>query len=282
MSLELMYITNNPDVAYIAQKYGVDRIWIDMEYKGKDDRQKGLDSVKNHHTIEDIKRLRPIVTTSKLMVRINPWDEESNQEIEDTINAGADIIMLAMWKSAKEVQEFANAVDGRCKTVLLLEIKEAVECIDDVLKIKGIDEIHIGLNDLHLELHMKFMFELLANGTVEKICNKIKLAGIPYGFGGIARVGEGTLPAEAIIAEHYRLGSTCAILSRSFCNTSLITDVDEIKELFNTGVKDIRDYEKSLINKDKKFYLNNQEFVKEKVDQIVKSIELNVRNVKER
>lgn len=40
MTLKLMYITNNPEVAEIAQNYGVDRIWIDMEYKGKDERQR--------------------------------------------------------------------------------------------------------------------------------------------------------------------------------------------------------------------------------------------------
>ena len=31
MALTLMYITNNPDVARIAQAYGVQRIWIDLE-----------------------------------------------------------------------------------------------------------------------------------------------------------------------------------------------------------------------------------------------------------
>ena len=36
------------------------------------------------------------------------------------------------------------------------------------------------------------------------------------GFGGIARLGFGMLPAEHVIAEHYRLGSTAVILSRSF------------------------------------------------------------------
>ena len=52
-------------------------------------------------------------------------------------------------------------------------------------------------------------------------CSVIKFEdkGIPYGFGGIAQLGQGTLPAENIIAEHYRLGSSMAILSRSFCNT---------------------------------------------------------------
>ena len=33
--LKLMYITNNPDVAACAENAGVDRIFIDMEYIGK-------------------------------------------------------------------------------------------------------------------------------------------------------------------------------------------------------------------------------------------------------
>lgn len=32
MALRLMYITNNPITAQIAQNACVDRIWIDMEY----------------------------------------------------------------------------------------------------------------------------------------------------------------------------------------------------------------------------------------------------------
>ena len=63
---------------------------------------------------------------------------------------------------------------------------------------------------------MSFMFEPLANGMVESICYKIKNIRIPYGFGGIARIGEGMLPAEKILLEHYRLGSTRVILSRTF------------------------------------------------------------------
>ena len=35
MPLKLMYITNRPDVALIAEKNGVDRIFVDMEYIGK-------------------------------------------------------------------------------------------------------------------------------------------------------------------------------------------------------------------------------------------------------
>ena len=271
--LKLMYITNNPDVAKIADESGVDRVWVDLESKGKELRQpKILNTVLSQHSISDIPKVKSVLKNAKLIVRVNKIDNESENEINQVIEAGADIIMLPYFKSIDEVKKFLKYVDGRCVTNLLVETKEAVELLDDILKLPGVDEIHIGLNDLHLEMKMKFMFELLCNGIVEKICKKIHKYNKPYGFGGIARIGEGTLPSEAIIAEHYRLGSSCAILSRSFCNTSIITDLDKIREMFTTGVNAIRNYEKSLLDKNEEFYFNNQIFIKNKVKEIVNNL----------
>ena len=119
------------------------------------------------------------------------------------------------------------------KVCLLLETPEAVDNLDEILAIKGIDYIHIGLNDLHLGYKKKFMFELLSDGTVENIINKIKQTDIKYGFGGIARLGHGDLPAEMIITEHYRLKSTMAIVSRKFYDSKKITDADKIRNFFS-------------------------------------------------
>ena len=44
MSLKLMYITNSPRIAEIAENVGVDRIFVDMEYIGKSERQGGMDT----------------------------------------------------------------------------------------------------------------------------------------------------------------------------------------------------------------------------------------------
>ena len=175
--------------------------------------------------------------------------------------------MLPMWKSATEVTKFLSAVDGRCKTTLLLETKEAVECLDEVLEIGGMDEIHIGLNDLHLSYGMTFMFELLANGTVEMLCGKIREKGIPYGFGGIARLETGDLPAEKVIMEHYRLGSTRAILSRSFCDVFKMSDVVEIEKVFKENMADLRAYEDKVSRMTE--YSENQEEVIRDVARIV-------------
>ena len=150
--------------------------------------------------------------------------------------------------------------------MLLVETAESVKSIDEILDIDGIDEIHIGLNDLHLDYKMKFMFELLVDGTVEYLCNKFKNKNIPYGFGGIAGIGEGTLPAEKIIQEHYRLGSTRAILSRSFCNTDKIKDLNKINEIFTTGLRKIRDFENKMNELD---FEENKILIKQIVEDIV-------------
>ena len=272
-----MYITNNPLTASIAQKAGVDRIWIDMEYIGKEERQAGMNTVKSFHTIEDIKAVRPIVTTSELMVRVNPLHEatkfycSSKEEIDATIENGADVIMLPMFKTRADAEQFVEYVGGRAKVQLLLETAEAAANIDDILLTQGVDEIHIGLNDLHLSYKQKFMFELLCDGTVARLCEKMKEKGVKYGFGGIARVGYGMLPAEYIIAEHYSLGSTAAILSRGFCDANLVKDPREIEDIFVEGVEKIRMKEKEVALYTKEQYATNLRIIKEKVAEIVKS-----------
>lgn len=267
-----MYITNNPDIALIAQKYGVNRIWVDLETLGKEERQKGLDAVKSKHSVADIRKIKPLLTSSEMLVRVNPWNDGSVDEINEVIDAGADIVMLPYWKTPGEVKNFIDTVNGRCKTTLLLETKEAVECVDEVLLAGGFDEIHIGLNDLHLSYKMTFMFELLADGTVEMLCNKFRKVGIPYGFGGIAKLGAGMLPAEKVITEHYRLGSTRAILSRSFCNVDIIQDKDEINRIFSDEMYKLRSFEKVASSLSDKEQIENYNEVKFLVEQIVEKI----------
>lgn len=268
--LKLFYITNSPDVAKIAQDSGVDRVFIDMEYIGKEKRQPNMDTVKNRHTVGDVINVRKAIDKAELLVRVNPINSGSEAEISAVVEAGADVIMLPMWKSADEVQEFIKLVNGCAKTNLLLETDEAARCLDDVLKLNGIDEIHIGLNDLHLSQDKHFLFELLTDGTVDAIAEKIKLKGVPFGIGGIGAVGtDVALPAENIIAEHYRLGSSMAILSRAFCDTSKYTNLDQIKKVFDEGIRANREYENSLLGKPAEFFAENHIETKRIIDKII-------------
>ena len=272
MAIKLMYITNRTEVAKIAENAGVDRIFVDMEYIGKAERQGGMNTVQNRHTIDDVRNIKHAVTKSEVMVRINPIHEateeycSSKEEIDAVIEAGADLIMLPYFKTAEEVRTFIEMVAGRVRTIPLVETPEAVEGIDEILEIPGIDEIFIGLNDMSLGYGKKFMFEVLADGTVEMLCDKFAKKGIPYGFGGIASLGKGLLKGEYVIKEHYRLRSTCVILSRSFCNISQIENLEVAKEIFERGVSDIREYEKECEQCNEQEFAENKHIVRKKVN----------------
>ena len=224
--LNLMYITNKPWVAKIAEGAGVDWIFVDMEWIGKGVRQGGLDTVQNYHTFEDVRVIKSAVSKAKVLTRINPIHKnvvgypDSEEEINQTIAAGADIIMLPFFKRIEEVETFIQIVEKgknrhnkEVKTCLLLETPESANLLEQIVDIPGINMIHIGLNDMHLALGMKFMFQVLTDGLVDKWSKIIKSKGIQFGFGGLASLKGGAVPGEMILKEHYRLGSQQVILS---------------------------------------------------------------------
>lgn len=244
--LKYFYITNNPEVARIADENGADRIFIDLERNGKEQRQP-MDTVKNYHTISDIEKVRPCVKNAELLVRINPYYEGTSEEVEQVISRGADIIMFPMWTSAEEVENLVELVNNRTKVLPLLETHSAALCIDEVLNIEGIEEIHIGLNDLSISMGKKNLFELFCDGTVDDLANKCKKKNMTFGIGGVGAVDINlALSAKNILAEHYRLGSKMVILSRSFCNRDDYNSIEEFEKAFITKINANREYEKFL------------------------------------
>ena len=113
------------------------------------------------------------------------------------------------------------------------------------------------------------MFELLADGTVDRIADKFKARGIPFGVGGIARLGRGILPAELILAEHIRLGSQAVILSRSFCNDILFSDRPDRHDTFVRELQRLRSAELEMRSRDEAFFLENHRRVQQLVARIV-------------
>jgi hypothetical protein len=228
---KLLFITNDPTMAVFALSQGVDRIFVDLEILGKVERQGHLNTVISRHSPQAISLLRPLLTPGSLLARLNPVNKDTEIEVEDAIHRGADVLMLPMFRGVEEVRRFCKAVDSRAKVCLLVETVEAMKNLAACIEVTGVDEVHIGLNDLHLEMGCRFMFEPLVSGHVERMTETLRKAGIPFGIGGLARVGEGMLPAEMLLSEHARLGSTCAILSRTFHRQAV--SVEEIQAQMN-------------------------------------------------
>ena len=214
--MRFMMIVADPEIARYALASGVDRIFVDLERLGKLERQGHRDTWISRHDAADIARLRAVIPERALLVRLNPWHGGSLAEIENAIAAGADQLMLPMFRTLEELAGFCRAVRDRVPVIPLVETPEAMALLPEIARMPGIGEVYIGLNDLHLALGLHFMFEPLANGMLDRAAEILHAAGMPFGFGGIARCGEGLLPAEKVLGEHVRLGSSSVILSRTF------------------------------------------------------------------
>lgn len=223
-NLDFIFITNDIKKAVFAEKQGVEIIMIDLEINGKLERQGHLDTVISRHMIDDVKKIKRALLKAILLVRVNPLYSGSEAEINRVIQDGADEIMLPMFTNAQEVKTFIKLINGRAKCVLLLETAQAMVRLDEIISIQGIDMIHIGLNDLHLSLHLSFMFELLTSDIMNFMVKKIQMRNIEVAIGGIGIVGSGVLPAEYIVKEYARLGVKRTILSRTFSNEMVVND----------------------------------------------------------
>ena len=80
---------------------------VDLEHNGKAKRQKGRDTVISAHMFRIYGICEPIYKHS-LLVRINPINSFSKEEINEVIDAGADAIMLPFFKQKEEVEYFVE------------------------------------------------------------------------------------------------------------------------------------------------------------------------------
>lgn len=214
--LELIQITNDPAFAQRCDALEGLRLWVDLERMGKAERQAGRNTFISEHQVGDVGRIRAVLRRSPLMVRVNPLHAGSAAELDAVLAHRPDSIMLPMFTQAAELQAFSRLLAGRVPLVALLETAGALRTLDEWIATPGLGEVYVGLNDLHLSLRQHFMFEPLADGSVERVAKACGRQGLRFGFGGIAGLAGGLLPGRDVLAEHVRLGSGAVILSRTF------------------------------------------------------------------
>jgi HpcH/HpaI aldolase/citrate lyase family len=214
--IDLIQITNDPAFARRCDALAGIRLFVDLERLGKAERQAGRNTFISTHEVADVGKVKSQLRHSKLMVRVNPLHPGTREEIAAVLGEGADMLMLPMFATHSELEAFCELVDGRVPVVPLVETAGALATVHEWIGTPGLGEVYVGLNDLHVSLGKRFMFEPLAEGSVEQVGNAARGRGIGFGFGGIARLEEGLLPGRDVLAEHLRLGSRAVILSRTF------------------------------------------------------------------
>ena len=258
--LNFMMITASPDVASFIEQHGVSRIFMDQEVIGKAERQGHLDTHKAAHSLEQIAAVASRLKHAELMVRLNPLHDVTRQEVNDAIEHGAQRLMLPMFSSRAEVGKFLDIVNSRVPVTFLAETAASLVRLPDWVNLltPGHDEVHIGLNDLSLSMGLGFLFEPMAARLLDPTAEVLNHAGVTWGVGGVARIGQGELPAETVLGEHIRLGSQWIILSRAFhsgaaTSSALLETLD-----FPSEIDKLRQAEATWRSADESSLLTNQ------------------------
>ncbi len=134
------------------------------------------------------------------------------------LGLGTQVLMLPMFERAREVARLIELVAGRATVVPLLETRAALAGIADLIHVDGLQEIHVGINDLALSLGVRNRFEVLVSEAVQRVCETLRGAGFRLGIGAIGRLDDGRLPIppDLVYSRYARLGASAALVARSF------------------------------------------------------------------
>lgn len=192
---------------------GVSAIIVSWESQGKEARQCGYNTDLSVDTLEDLRRVRAC-TDARVICRINPYGEITEQEVETAIGAGADEILLPMVRSPSQVQRVWELIRGRCDLGILVETLDAVAAGAELARFP-LEHAYVGLNDLSIERGTTNLFEAVADGTVGRLRRVFDT--IPFGFAGLTLSDRGhPIPCRLLIGEMVRIGCRFSFLRRSF------------------------------------------------------------------
>jgi hypothetical protein len=211
-SFSLLLFSTEPEFIAQAVRAGVEGVIVDWENIGKAKRQAFADTQINRDTREDLQRVRA-ASDAHLICRVNRLGESTPAEVEQAISAGADELLLPMVRSAGEVEQVLNLVDGRVELGILVETLPAIRAIKALNRLP-LSRIYVGLMDLAIERGTTNIFTALADGTVESVRRAVTR---PFGFGGLTLPDHGRpIPCRLLIGEMARLGCDFSFLRRSF------------------------------------------------------------------
>lgn len=240
--MELYALTDDVATALNFEAAGVTRIFLDLETLGKDARQPGGNTVISRHRLDQVEHIRNQLTTADLIVRIDPWNPNTGEQVSRVLDQGANTVMLPMFRTVDEVKRVAELVKGKAALVPLCETPESLTLIKQLCSINEVTDLHVGLNDLHLARNDRFMFEIFLEDSWASIFEQ---ATKPIGFGGISTLHAGTVPGRLVMAEHAAKNSNGVILSRSFLASATNLNV-AIEEMMKWRDELLNDHSKLL------------------------------------
>lgn len=220
--LQFTVWTADPALAAAAANAGVGRIGPDLEILGKRERQPTGDNRIADSGPSALAGLREVIGNARLHVRSNPFHRGLALELEACFDAGVTSVMLPMVRSVDAARQVIAMVRDRAELIVMIEHADALAIADELAALDGVAELYVGANDLARSLGLPTRFSVLASGLIETVAEAAHRHGRGFGFFGIARPDDTSLPvpADLVYAEQVRLGATNFVLARSFGATA--------------------------------------------------------------
>lgn len=211
-SFSLWLFSVDPIFIKSAVRAGVRGVVVDWECTGKERRQAGADTEINHHTADDLKRVRA-ATDGPVICRINGVHADSASEIDRAIALGADELLLPMVQQVSDVERVLDLISGRRPLGILIETRRAVRAAASLCALP-LSRVYVGLNDLAIDRGASNIFEAVADDTVLDVRRTSRP---PFGFGGLTCPDAGEpIPCCLLIGEMARASADFTFLRRSF------------------------------------------------------------------
>lgn len=214
--MDLLVFSVDPAFAATCVAAGAAGVIVDWERRGKARRQAGEDTQINQDTPADLARVRA-ATQGRVLCRVNgagPWTAD---EVDLAVRLGADEVLLPMVRTPEQVDLALDAVAGRCGLGILVETRDAVDRVDELVA-RPLSRVYLGLNDLRIDRGSDALFAPLVDGTADVV--RAACAGaspVPFGVAGLTRPDAGwPVPSRLLSAELARLGASFTFLRRSF------------------------------------------------------------------
>lgn len=188
-------LTYNPDVVEIAGRAGVDFIWLDLEHSGISpyDSMSLENLVRAAENAQLATVVRPPSSDESVIGKVLDTGVssilvpgiDSSDEVERIVAAskyrvggiestrGAGLARAGSWAAPDAA--FAEDSDSQVMVGVMIESKNAVQAIDQILSVSGLDYVFVGPVDLSVSLG--FPFET-AHPLVKETISKVRDAAI--------------------------------------------------------------------------------------------------------
>lgn len=188
---------NSPTVAEIMSHVGLDWLWFETEHS----------SLTDDNVLSMLQATNGAGTST--MVRV-PWNDKTM--IKRALDLGPDGIIVPLVNSREEAEaavkamkyppwgergaglaraqayglamgEYMQSANEEVMTTLMIEHIKAVENIDEILKVKGVDSVMVGALDLSGSMNMLGnTADPKVEGAIQKVLAACKKAKVPAGI----------------------------------------------------------------------------------------------------